>query len=198
MGSKYFHGGESRVYPLSEQVSQQFGEPCVIKIYTQGAIIEEHEPVPLESLAEHESKIARGLRQNGLKVPNMHKTVLFDSPPEGHTHYVDGRKVPGLVMGKFKELRKFEDLKKSERGNALGSFVDGVITAMREGYNPFFDTFHNRNVSYDLEGNATFYDFCQWEQGEPLGIKEIKRFFNMRETLPEGVWLADGYLESII
>ena len=192
-------GGESRVYPLPKALSEPFGEPCVIKIYTAIAVQGTTEEfVRLEDLAKHEFDIGNGLRTEGLGAPSMYETVLFDSPPEGHVHYVQGRKIPGLVMGTFKETREFEELGKGEHLKALKSFVEGTVTAMRAGYHPFNDTCHNRNVMYDPKGNVIFYDFSQWEQVGPLDEEEIIRFFRGDGVLPSWIFESEKDLEAII
>ncbi len=197
-GYRYPLGSESRVYWLPEHLSQPFGEPCVIKIYTEDAISGNNEVIPLEELAKHEVTIANGLHQEGLGVPRMHETVLFNSLPEGHTHYIRGRSVPGLVMGMFNQTRAFEELDESEHSTAIGSFVSGIVTAMRAGYHPFCDTGHNKNVTYDLSGKVIFYDFSQWEDVGHLDANEIRRFFNEMGVLPKNILRSEGYLESII
>lgn len=203
-GRHYPIGSESRVYVLPEELSKHYGEPCVIKIYTEGATmpvysLEERvrhdipgmDQIPIDRLGDHERDIGRGLKNLGLSVPEMYQSVVFESPFENSEHYVGGKSVSAVVMSQFNDMRDFEDLHENEHPVALGSFVKGIATAMYGGYRPTDETCHDLNTVYDSNGKVTFFDFSQWRMGDPLNEQDVMDFLKIERVLPEKAWEMD-------
>ena len=207
-GEKYPSGSESRVYILPEAMSEPFGGPCVIKIYTEGATLPVYsmqeqakhgvpaslDLIPLEDLANHELSIGKGLENIGLNVPKMHRTLTFGSPLEGNPHYIGGKCVPAVIMGQLGGMRDFEDLHENEHPSAIRNFIRDITYAMNNGYRPTDETCHDLNTVYDREGQVTFFDFSRWRKGNPLDKQDINDFFSTEGVLPKNV----GDLDLII
>lgn len=184
-GPNFIGGRESVVYKLPKHLERGLG-PSVVKLFLpfvehKNGVRDIRTPDDLEHLAANEFCIGMGLEDLGINVPRMHTVVDFPSPGKEHPHYNEGRRIPGVIM---------RELSWNEKGKALDSFALGVVKAIGGGFRPF-DTYHLRNAMYDVEGEAHFFDFCQWSEGE-MKAGEGMKYLQEEFVLPKDTWEKKG------
>lgn len=189
----YIGGREAKVYSLPRDMSVEFGEPCVVKIFTPFKIWDKktrlnqpRTPSELENLADNEFQMGLDLKTAGIRVPTMHRRVSFPPPSKNDDHYNTGQDVQGVIMGEIRDIRSFRDIHTRDQAKALGSFVNEVASAMYAGIQPS-DIYYNHNTVYDSEGEATLFDLCQWKRRKPATEEEVISFLREDLVLPKDV-----------
>lgn len=195
----FIGGRESVVYKLPKHLEHGLG-PSVVKLFLpfvdyDSGVRNLRTPDQLEYLAANEFCIGMSMEDLGIAVPRMHRVVNFPSPGKDHIHYNDGKRIPGVIMEELQGLREFRELSKNERPKALDSFAYGIVKAISGGLRPF-DTYHLRNAMYDVEGNAHFFDFCQWDECE-LEAGEGMKYLQEDYVLPKDTWKELGLRMAI-